>query len=174
MVTKNQQAFFWENEGLTLRQKYSRAVSLFHEHGGRLQQDAAIAPLLAALIPATDALARWMDRHRLGTVCASCAAQPGGCCCSSFMGNNTDTLQLLSNMLLGCMPELDETDADCCPYLGKQGCGFTLKPVFCLNYNCVHIGKHLGAANLQELTCESGKVLQIQFRLEEELLTHLG
>ncbi|WP_028582544.1 hypothetical protein [Desulfogranum japonicum] len=174
MANKKQQSLFWENESLSLPQKYARAISLFQEYGPVLQQQATISPLLTSLIQETSDLAQYMEKQQLGLICTMCAGKPGGSCCSMFMGNNTDILQLISNMLIGCMPTMHETDADSCPYLGPCGCEFKVKPIFCLNYNCLHIAHHLGNSRLEELTCASGKVLQIQLRLEEELLKHLS
>ncbi len=173
MVNHAQQALLWENESLDLREKYSQAHALYLRHGQQLQDKETIARLLAALRRATDTLAQWMKLQQLGILCSSCAAKPNGSCCSSYMGNNTDLLQLLSNMLLGCFAAPRTVHTDCCAYLGPKGCAFIIKPIFCLNYNCTHICNHLDSQAMQELTRLSGNVLQLQVALEEQLLENI-
>jgi len=60
-----------------------------------------------------------------------------------------------------------------CLFLGKKGCIFLFKPMFCLNYNCKHIYDTGTPADLQELEKLTGKLLGKQYQLEQHILNLL-
>jgi len=80
-------------------------------------------------------------------------------------------LQLLMNMLAGVEVSIQQEEMVECCFLGVAGCILTMKPMFCLNYNCSHIkGKEEGASLhllLEQRTCD---LLRKQAVLEEILL----
>ena len=119
------------------------------------------------------ALDRHMQSMSLGQLCSQCAARPGGGCCSAYMADNTDSLLLLINLLLGVQVECrNAVDENCC-FLGEHGCFFLVKPIFCLNYNCKNILTSGDAKSLKGLHRLAGAVLSQQTRVENLLLDAL-
>ena len=119
------------------------------------------------------ALARKMTAMDLGRLCSHCAARPGGGCCSAYMADNTDSILILINLLLGMeIAQREPADCDCC-FLGPSGCLFMAKPIFCLNYNCTHIVNDAGADALAQLEQCAAVVLSRQTGIEALLLERL-
>ena len=86
------------------------------------------------------------------------------------MAGNTDVAQLVINRMLGVeVREVNDRDEEC-RYLGDTGCIFSVKPVFCLNYNCKHILSHGRDESLRLLDQRSGQLLQYQLDIEKRLL----
>ena len=143
-----------------------------------------LGPQLAAVPPIQEGLAQ-LQRHALslethmramalGRLCSRCATRPGGGCCSAAMADNTDSIMLLTNLLLGVEIDRQERQtADCC-YLGDQGCLFAIKPFFCLTYNCQAILADADGVCLTELYQYAGAVMGQQGRVESLLLEALG
>ena len=101
--------------------------------------DAGLQAELAALRKSCEQLNQQMEQMEMGALCTACAKRPNGGCCSAYMADNTDSIQILINLLLE--KDIDQRlpeDNECC-FLGPRGCLFMAKPIFCLNYNCTHI-----------------------------------
>jgi hypothetical protein len=114
-----------------------------------------------------------MQAMDLGRLCTQCAARPGGGCCSAYMADNTDAIQLLINLLLGAtVTEQADSGENCC-FLGPRGCCFPVKPIFCLNYNCTHILDQAKPEQLHTLYRRVAAVLSQQTRIESLLLEEL-
>ena len=113
---------------------------------------------------------RTMD---LGQLCGRCAARPGGGCCSAYMADNTDSIQMLINLLLGVRIAQQQDSGENCCFLGAQGCLFLIKPIFCLNYNCSHILESAKPGSLENLYQRAAAVLSQQTKIEELLLEKL-
>ena len=109
----------------------------------------------------------------LGRLCGGCAARPGGGCCSAYMADNTDSLQMLINLLLGVKVAQQQESGENCCFLGVQGCLFLVKPIFCLNYNCTHILDSAEPANLEVLYHRAAAVLSQQTKIEGLLIEAL-
>ncbi|MCL2457946.1 MAG: hypothetical protein FWF31_03695 [Desulfobulbus sp.] len=116
------------------------------------------------------ALAGQMEDMQLGRLCSHCATRPGGGCCSAFMADNTDALQILINLLLGVPVAVQPESGENCCFLGPTGCLFPAKPIFCLNYNCTHILTGADPADLSVLYLRAASVLSRQTRIEGMLL----
>ncbi len=121
------------------------AHELFRDHGTRLLDEQAVVDGLALLRLHESDLNGQMQSMDMGERCGTCAAREGGGCCSAYMGGNADSVLLLINMLLQEKVAFQHDNGVDCRYLGKRGCILTIKPIFCLNYNCSHI---LDAATL--------------------------
>ncbi|MEN8140525.1 MAG: hypothetical protein ABFR97_04805 [Thermodesulfobacteriota bacterium] len=148
-------------------QKLATAEAIYQEMGQELASDREVRAQLARLSDEGDILQQSMTD--LFTLCAQCGAREDGGCCSSYMAQETDGLQLLMNMLLGVKVVVQRDDHEC-RYLGPEGCIFPLKPFFCLNYNCQQIIKANTPAALAPYLRASGRLLQQQYRLEQLLL----
>jgi hypothetical protein len=86
------------------------------------------------------------------------------------MADNTDSLQILINLMLGAdIQQRQPADANCC-FLGPGGCLFPAKPIFCLNYNCTHILRGADRATLTLLDQCSASVLSRQTLIESLLM----
>jgi hypothetical protein len=110
---------------------------------------------------------RTMD---LGQLCCRCAARPGGGCCSAYMADNTDSIQMLINLLLGVnVTQQQDSGGNCC-FLGALGCLFLIKPIFCLNYNCSHILDSGEPVHLKTLYQRAAAVLSQQTKIEGILI----
>lgn len=154
----------------TTTEKLERAQWLYQELGDTLKNHPQISKALADLDQARVKLDTSMTTLAMGKQCSTCAQDTGGCC-SAYMANNIDGLQLLVNHLLGNPPALSDNNQDTCCFLGETGCQFQVKPLFCLNYNCSHINRMLGKDGMDELTAACGAFLAQQSTLEA-LLTN--
>lgn len=158
----------------TVAAKLTVACGLYASHAPRLNTSTVISKDLERLQQQAIALDAHMKSMDLGRLCSHCAARPGGGCCSAYMADNTDSILLLINLLLGVTVELrNNGEADCC-YLGEQGCQFLIKPIFCLNYNCQHIVDGADGESLEGLYRLAATVLSQQTRVEGLLLEVLS
>jgi len=158
----------------TAAAKLSVARELHQRLGGKLAAAPPLREGLAQLHHQALALETHMRSMALGHLCSRCASRTGGGCCSADMADNTDSIMLLTNLLLGVTIDCQEQEtADCC-YLGQQGCLFVVKPFFCLTYNCSHILNHADDPGLAGLYRHAGAVMGQQGRVESLLLKALG
>lgn len=150
--------------------KLTAAEQLFTRHGGQLLADTSITTSLFRLRQASTRLGEQMTSMAMGQRCCRCAATTGGGCCSACMADNSDAILLLINRLMGIqISQQEDNDRECC-LLGKAGCTLLIKPIFCLNYNCLHIHKAAGKGEMKVLEQFAGVLLQEQTRLETDLL----
>ena len=155
-------------------EKLGQATSLFSEYGEDLLGDPAVSKLLKEVSEAAMSLETHMLLMDMGKGCAACAATGTGGCCSAYMGNeNSDVLQILMNLLVGVEVTAKTSDGIECCFLGKEGCAFLLKPIFCLNYLCHRIQKESDVAALTVLEKKTGILLQAQVELEQQLIGFL-
>jgi hypothetical protein len=157
----------------TPAEKLTQAHALFAELADRLTASLAFQGELVQLRRHSQALNEHMGIMDLGQLCGGCAARPGGGCCSAYMANNTDSLQMLINLLLGVKVAQQQESGENCRFLGAQGCLFPVKPIFCLNYNCTHILDSAEPKNLEVLYQLAAAVLSQQTKIEELLLEAL-
>ncbi len=150
--------------------KLTMATSLYERHGEMIKAQPKVATKLAAANDAERAVSTQMATMNLGARCAQCAIQPGGGCCSSFMANENDVLQLLMNLLVGKEVKIQHDNTVDCGLLGTAGCTLTFKPLFCLNYLCSQIKENEESASLTQLEQRTGELLQAQLVLEQLLL----
>lgn len=150
--------------------KLAAARELYARYGQVLVLRLDIMSQLAGLQVSEQALQARMGSMGMGETCSRCASRQGGGCCSRFMAGENDVLQLLMNMLAGVEVSIQQEGmAECC-FLGVAGCILTMKPMFCLNYNCSHIKGKEGSDSLLLLEQRTGDLLRQQARLEELLL----
>lgn len=161
----------WYNS--TPAEKLAQAQALQQELGECLAADAGFTAALDLLRRHCQALAEQMQAMAMGTLCCSCATRADGGCCSAYMADNTDSLQILINLLLEQAVQLRQpADSECC-FLGPTGCPFMAKPIFCLNYNCHHILTGNEPAVLAQLEQRAAAVLSQQTAIESLLLERL-
>ncbi|MCL2789249.1 MAG: hypothetical protein FWD79_01250 [Desulfobulbus sp.] len=151
-------------------EKLASAAALHAELAPYLQDLPQLTGELGQLRLDCVALARQMTGMDLGRLCGRCAARPDGGCCSAFMADNTDALQILINLLLGVSVLMQPDNGQHCCFLGPRGCLFAVKPIFCLNYNCTHILTGAAPADLSILYQRAAAVLSRQTRIEDLLL----
>ncbi len=118
-------------------------------------------------------LAGHMCHMNLPELCGRCASGKGGGCCSAYMAGNTDSPQILINLMLDIEVTPQSTSTDICCFLGKRGCLFLIKPIFCLNYNCTAIVQTEDKPQLAQLYRRMGDVLSRQTVIESILLQSL-
>ncbi|NLX19999.1 MAG: hypothetical protein GXY53_12080 [Desulfobulbus sp.] len=114
-----------------------------------------------------------MQSMGLGQLCSRCAAGPGGGCCSAYMADNCDVIQILLNLLMDVRVTFDTKSTVSCGFLGPSGCLFHIKPIFCLNYNCTHILRGAASQDLSVLYRFANTVLSGQTDAEAMLLSAL-
>lgn len=154
-------------------EKLAQARLLQHQLGEQLLANAAFKAELAQLRHHCQALSDQMQAMAMGALCKACATRADGGCCSAYMADNTDSLQILINLLLGQTVQLREpADNECC-FLGATGCPFIAKPIFCLNYNCQQIHTGSAPAALALLEQRAAAVLSQQTQIESLLLERL-
>ncbi|HHB75558.1 MAG TPA: hypothetical protein ENK84_03315 [Desulfobulbus sp.] len=153
----------------SVEDKLRLARQLYHRNGQRFLQNREITDTLESLRRKAADLDNHMETMGMGARCSACGARVGGGCCSSYMAGNTDAVVLLINLLLGISINPVDNGEECC-YLGPRGCIFTIKPIFCLNYNCSHIQQAASKKELKTLGMRSGALLSEQIGLEKLLL----
>jgi hypothetical protein len=153
--------------------KLAEARKLYQTHLARPTACPSLAAELAHLREQAGALNDHMRAMGLGRLCSHCAARPDGGCCSAYMADNTDSIQILINLLLGIEVEIQESGAENCCFLGIQGCLFLAKPIFCLNYNCTGIVDSAADDSLAILYQRAAAVLSRQIKVESLLLEAL-
>ena len=157
----------------TPAEKLTQAHALFAELADRLTASHGFQGELDQLRQHSLALNQHMRTMDLGRLCSGCAARPGGGCCSAYMADNTDSLQMLINLLLGIsIVQQQDSGGNCC-FLGVQGCLFLVKPIFCLNYNCTHILDSTAPVKLEILYHRAAAVLSQQTKIEGVLIEAL-
>lgn len=155
------------------KEKFSEARRIFAHLQEQQKVDPSLLAELEALRGNCQLLADQMTAMQMGPLCSACASRPGGGCCSAYMADNTDSIQILINLLLGIRIEQPQPAEDDCCFLGSHGCLFMAKPIFCLNYNCSHIASGSDPEALALLEHLTGKVLCQQTRIESIILDHL-
>ena len=154
-------------------EKLAQAHALFDRLDREKMIDAPLSREIDQLRTDCQRLAAQMEAMALGHLCSGCAARPGGGCCGAPMADNTDSLQILINLLLGVdVAQRLPIDGECC-FLGPTGCLFAAKPIFCLNYNCSHILAGADRASLACLERRAAAVLGRQTLIESLLLDRL-
>jgi len=146
--------------------------SLHTALGSRLMQDRLFTGAFDTLRQAADTLSQNMAGIGMGRQCVACSIDNPGGCCSREMAGETDALQMLMNMLAGVEIDITEDKGEACCFLGREGCIFTFKPMFCLNYNCDKIITHIGPAR-PELELLAGRLLGNQYEVEKILLARI-
>lgn len=154
-------------------QKLSCAKGLYELYASELLTLPGMRDKLHQLEILSQALQRQMASMTMFALCKACAEKAGGGCCSAFMANETDSLLLLLNMLLGVEVASQRDDAFECCYLGPLGCTLRVKPIFCLNYNCHQILTGNDSAAVKNLEKAASAVLLMQTALEKILLEYL-
>lgn len=154
--------------------KLAKAERLAEVYGKAMLLDAGIREQLAVVKTAVTSLDGHMTVMAMGGTCSLCAANPGGGCCSVYMGNeNNDALQLLMNILAGVAVRQVRNDGVECSFLGERGCLLIFKPIFCLNYLCARIRKGSAAEALRDLEKKTAALLGAQSDLEKQLMRFL-
>lgn len=150
--------------------KLACARSIYEKTGATLLDMPGMREKLSHITLLASRLQEQMAAMGMFSLCTACGEKNGGGCCSAFMANETDAVQLLLNLLLGIeiKPQRDDL-LECC-YLGSRGCIFRVKPIFCLNYNCHHILKNAEKKIIRDLELCASAVLQEQTIVENLLL----
>jgi hypothetical protein len=151
-------------------EKLGLARRIWGRFGPQLRENGGIVSGLDTVMEKGVVLSACMDGMGMARICSGCAAREGGGCCSLFMAGENDVLQLVMNMLAGVPVETVCTDGIHCCFLGERGCVLTLKPMFCLNYNCREIHKQGAGEPIRLLEKVAGDLLQSQHALEQLLL----
>ncbi len=163
------QALYDRLYGGSVQERLLMARKIFSSFDGRLQESEEVSRSLNTLCRSVEELSVQMSAMKIGEICTSCAEGMGGGCCSLYMAGETDVIQLLMNMLAGVDVEIQRDDGEECCYLGRQGCVFLFKPMFCLNYNCHRITE-MDRKNLSILEMVTGNLLREQHDLERTIL----
>jgi len=150
--------------------KLGVARELYVQFGNVLLQQPDILANLTIVEANERALQVQMRAMTMGATCTLCAIRQGGGCCSIFMAGENDVLQLLMNLLAGVQVVMQQDNQQECCFLGITGCILTMKPMFCLNYNCSHIKEKEVAVTLLHLEQRTAAMLVSQAGLETLLL----
>lgn len=151
-------------------QKQFLAEELHQKYTAAFLQNKDLCADLELLNECSLLLNDFMVEVEMGKLCVRCASGKGGGCCSLYMADETDVVQMLMNMLSGVtVKQVQNNTGECC-YLGEHGCLFIFKPMFCLNYNCRNILNSLSSQELRQLEQLAGKLLCKQYEVEKRLL----
>ncbi len=114
-----------------------------------------------------------MERVDFTYFCSRCAVSDGGGCCSLYMADENEVLQLLMNLMVGINIDFQRIDGSECYFLSDKGCVLSFKPMFCLNYDCLAVKQceDQDAFNDYENACAD--LLKEQWQLEQLLLEKL-
>jgi len=154
--------------------KIENAHRLHRESGARLRADREIQESLKRLVHLERKLTEAMRSVRMFELCAECAAQPAGGCCSAKMANETDSMLLLINLIAGFEVSRErDGDSECC-FLGPNGCSLKFKPIYCLNYLCRQIYTDGNSDQFGRIQGATGEFLNqlvvVEALLQRELL----
>lgn len=152
----------------TVVQKIKSAKDIHRRYGPELLQNKNIGTALLHLCEHEKTLNKEMNDMHMGDRCTACAAKYGGCC-SSYMADNTDAILILINMLMGINVIYNHNSETCC-FIGDNGCILTIKPIFCLNYNCPQIRENYHTGQMLQLETLTAQLLGRQIVLENLLL----
>lgn len=155
---------------LPLQKKLQLAEEIYLRHAADFQEHDELRMELALLAEYGKVLDRHMADSGMGKLCVHCAAGPGGGCCSLYMADETDVVQMLMNMLAGVKVRQVRSNGEECCFLGDKGCLFCFKPMFCLNYNCQKILATLSPERKSLLAQLTGRLLAKQYEVEQMLL----
>ncbi len=166
MRSRLYQLFFGGDVG----RKLTIAGRLFQLYGADLLQDAKVLADMTEFRLLHKELMQQMLAMGMDRSCSECAKKNGGGCCSLSFAAETDVVQLLINMLVGVEVGIHQgNEAECC-YLGRTGCIFMAKPIFCLNYNCSLIRSGNHDRDLRLLEKLTGRLLSGQQDLEKSMM----
>ena len=154
----------------SVAEKLEFARKLFAEYGTLFRHDPDFNRLFHALCDSAAQLERQMSSMDLGVLCASCGTTGSGGCCSLYMAAETDTLQILMNLMVTEELAMVRNDGRECVYLGERGCIFRFKPIFCLNYTCSHIYQATPPGQIREMERLTGRLLGKQVEVEQYML----
>ncbi len=157
----------------TLNDKMVEMDTIYGRRKKQLLKDKAVNKSLGLLKKYAAELSAQMKAMHMDELCSNCAGQSGGGCCSAYMEANSDVILLLINRLYGTRITKQHGAAGQCCFLGDSGCILTIKPMFCLNYNCRHISDQATETEMRELEQLAGRLLTEQTRLESLLLHRL-
>jgi hypothetical protein len=119
-------------------------------------------------------LAVQMKRVDFAHFCSRCAVKSGGGCCSLYMADENEALQLLMNVMAGVAIDTCRDDGIECYFLAEKGCSLLFKPMFCLNYDCAAVKGCDAQEAYSGYEVSRGNLLREQWRLEQLLLERLG
>lgn len=158
-----------------LLEKAHALAAWLREHAGLPEQPASnpLMDILPQLRQAACNLTGLMQTLRLGESCRLCAARPDGCCCSACMAANSNAALIALNLLLGAKIQLQTHPVDACCFLGTNGCLFIAKPIFCLNYYCLHLQENIPPSAMQLLQAATSQMLSLQNDWENKVQTLL-
>ncbi len=161
--------------GGAVESRLAFGLLLFKKLGKPFAELTSVYAALARMRTQESDLAAHMQSLMLGRVCSFCAASEGGGCCSRYMSGETDSLQILINLMAGVdVARVNHSPAECC-YLGAAtGCIFLFKPMFCLNYNCSSIKVQAKGSGLRQLEKLVALLLGSQYDLEMHLFRFLS
>jgi hypothetical protein len=150
--------------------KLYEAKKLYDVNGKRFLEDQHFKKNIENLLRLASTLHSHMEGMKMAKLCAGCASEENGGCCSSTMANETDSIQICMNLLAGVNVGIAGPQSTECRYLGKTGCIFVFKPFFCLNYNCQKIKQQGSSEDLKILELYSSQLLGKQYELECSIL----
>jgi hypothetical protein len=141
----------------TVEEKLATAQSLYCQHGHEMLESEDINKTLSRLKCYEKMLTSQMSTMEMGGRC------------SAYMAANSDAILLLVNMLLEVDIVYRYNREECC-FLGRSGCILTIKPIFCLNYNCLQINESYHERQMRKLETLTGQLLTEQVIIESILL----
>ena len=159
--------------GSDCQTKFAIAKRLYLTLGGQINNE-PIRQSLERLKGLALTLAEQMTAMGFGQICSKCAAKPNGGCCSRTMTDENDAVQLLMNFMSDVPVALCPDNGHECIFLGATGCTLSVKPIFCLNYDCQAIKECANREDTGRYALWRGKLLQEQWRLEQLLLARLA
>lgn len=160
--------FYWND----CKKKVIIAKNIYRTLGSDLFTDQICQSLLQMKVLEKD-LAEQMKLVNFAQFCRQCAAKEGGGCCSVFMADENEALQLLMNLMAGVAVDICREDGKECYFLAEKGCILVYKPMFCLNYDCTTIKNCDSQIAFSRYESSCGNLLQEQWRLEQLLLARL-
>ncbi|HIJ77896.1 MAG TPA: hypothetical protein HPP69_01125 [Deltaproteobacteria bacterium] len=163
-------SFFDDLYGGTIHDKIAMAGRIYGQIREELALDPNFATEFSKLNQLQAQLVKVMAALQLGKLCAACAGNNGGGCCSAFMAGENDVVQLVLNLAAGIEVAPQHADGVECCFIGARGCILLFKPMFCLNYNCRRIREACFGGPLAELEKSGASLLRQQYLLEQQLL----
>jgi len=153
--------------------RIERARELYGRHGRRLRERVVGEARLDELDRLAAEVEARMREVGIERLCAECGREFDGACCTAHISEQSDALQLLLNLMLGCEVETFECGPDACRFLGPGGCSVQLKPMICINHLCPELRQALPAADLDRVAHATADLLNAQVEAEDLVLAWL-
>ena len=161
------------SEHLFVQKEILAAREAFGLFGEELSSDQRVRGLLASYLAEVELSWELLNEMDAVPVCAECAKDNPGDCCSATAGTWQNRRILFINLLMGVTLPEKPFDREACFFVGPQGCLLKAREAFCINFFCPLLEEHMAPEDLSHFLRQAGKEISLGFELEKTILARL-